>query len=177
MSINKALKRLRKKVEWNGEEAAEVRGLSPADIATLLSDNSDAITMLLSAFEEADKIPVAGASSDTIAQAVLEAAPSILGKAASALPELVAELIARAADDASDEAVEAILEWPTGLQAQALIEIASMTFAGPEGFRMFVGNVAALVKTVNTMTSASEKTAVPPGFKRGSPAPTTSAGG
>ena len=62
-------------------------------------------------------------------------------------------------------------------KAQALIEIASMTFAGPEGFRMFVGNVAALVKTVNTMTSASEKTAVPPGFKRGSPAPTTSAGG
>src|SRR5690625_813406 len=171
MSINKAQKNVRSTVLWHGEEAAKVRWLTPNDVAQLLADRGQGIQALL---EANDAFSLAGIDLDNkeaIADRIMESGPKLVVHLASTMPDLIARLIAVAAEEDDDETVEYIRDnWSLPLQFEALRHIAVQTFAGPEGFRMFVGNVLALGQTVSHLTGQATARSVraPRGSESGS---------
>lgn len=156
MGINKSLALATASVEWNGEEAAKVRGLSPADIGTIIAVHGEDIFEAFLSLDEFDSLRVG--SVEDVADKLMADGPKIIGKMSTAMPRLIAFVIACAADAKDD--VESIEPWPLPLQFDCLVQIARLTFVGPEGFRVFVGNVQALVASIGAMTNAKGKEAV-----------------
>jgi hypothetical protein len=154
MAINKALKGATRKVEWNGVEAAEVRGLSPNDVFGLLNEEGNGVKSLI---VSAENLGIkAGMPIEQIAAQIEVQAPQLFVALAEEMPKFLAKLIALAADDES--AWEHVMEhWPIALQFMAVSDIAALSFGGVHGFRMFVGNVLALAGIVGTMTEGVVK--------------------
>jgi len=162
VSINKLFLNAKQKVLWNGQEAAEVRGLTPDDFANILVVDGETLDGALQAFDSLDLAGVNPRDSNSVADAVMSQGPKVLVAVANKAPGIIARIIAVAADDNTPEAIEAIRTgFPLPLQFEILRQISIQTFAGPEGFRLFVGNVAALVGTVGAMTSAKSMTRTP----------------
>src|SRR5690606_14019108 len=137
-----AIKRITtsKTVLWNGGEAASVRGLSSADLATILKREGTGLRSVLDALDEVDVQDVQGGDRDAIAGALMRAGPGIVVHLAKTLPHFIATVIVVAADGEDEDIEHVASDWPVALQFLALCEIASLTFSGPEGFRAFVGN-------------------------------------
>ncbi|HEY1404749.1 MAG TPA: hypothetical protein VGB05_11515 [Pyrinomonadaceae bacterium] len=146
MAINRALRAVRTSIEWNGEKAADVRGLTPTDIAAALTSEGDKFDGILEAFDMLDLT----AGTDALADQAMQQAPMIVMKLAANAPRFIANLIAFAADDV--DAVDDVMLWPAPLQFEVLTEIARLTFAGPEKLHLFLGNVAALVDILSNIT-------------------------
>lgn len=153
MAINKALQLKKVKVMWEGEEAAEVRGLVPADIAAIMAEAGERVHDILAALEEHDFHKASGSVED-VADRLLAELPKTIAKISHSVPEFVALVIAYAADDKDN--VDHIRDnWVIPLQFEALAEVARLTFVNDEGFRKFVGNVVALLQSGNTLTGGA----------------------
>ena len=155
MGINKEIVRKKTEVRWNGAVAVTVKGLTPNDIARVLTRAGEDIAGVVGIADDLDglKASVSGQEADAVAEILVKQVPMILQSAGTHLPELLARLIAIGADD-EDEWEFVLTEFNAGLQFECLKEIANLTFNGPEGFRMFVGNVLALLDTGRTLSSA-----------------------
>lgn len=149
MGINKELALHSVPVMWNGQEAARLRGLNPTDILKLLAKEGNAVDVGLSAVDGFDLSDVDTQDKAALAEAIIERAPKFLMTLSNQVPGFLAGLIAVAADDPGSE--EYVQGWPLGLQFEALSTISRMTFNGPEGFAVFVGNVVALLGTAQGM--------------------------
>lgn len=146
MSINQNYQVERKTVEWNGQVAGEVRGLTPHDIMTVIAENPQEADMVLSIIEEEGSLN-ADASDDDVAASLEDAAKASFGKIVAKVPNIVAKLIAVACDSPDQwEFVRDKFVLP--LQFDMLQDIARLTFVDPPGFRRFLGNVMALVGAI-----------------------------
>jgi hypothetical protein len=151
---------------WDGEEVAQVRGLTPNDLSSILSQEGNGLQAMLACLDDID---FTKANEQDITAGLMKAGPSIVVKLSREFPAFIATVIA-VAGDGEDDAVEWITQyWPLGLQLEAMIQICSLTFSGPEGFRAFVGNVFALVKLTDTLTGAGQapSPAASPGLGNG----------
>ena len=95
-------------------------------------------------------------NAEKLADQLMQSWPKIIPSVGVHLPNLMAQLIARAAD-APDEWEMVRDHYSFVLQFDILAEIAKLTFNEPEGFRRFVGNVLLLVDLAGTLTSGSKK--------------------
>ena len=145
MKINVDFQVERKKVEWNGQFAAEVRGLTPNDIMRVIAENPAEADAVFDTLEGGVRSKLGeGPTSDDVADAVQGGVAGSFGSIVAKAPDLVAKLIAIAADSPDDwQAVRDKFVLP--LQFDILTEVARLTFIDPPGFRRFMGNVMALV--------------------------------
>lgn len=154
MAISKSFKMHGHSVQWNGEEAATVRGLTPNDITKILLAEGEGVLGLFGLRDEIDLKGVDLKDTNAVADVLMEQGPNVLIRAASTMPLLIARIIGVAGDDDSDETVFQIATtWPLPLQFEILGQIARMTFVGPEGFRQFLGNVSTLMKSLGAITN------------------------
>ena len=143
-------------IKWQGEVVASVRGLSPADVAALLVSVGEDLAGLFSIAEEVDGMKLDVQNAEKLADQLMQSWPKIITSVGVHLPNLMAQLIARAAD-APDEWEMVRDHYSFVLQFDILAEIAKLTLNEPEGFRRFVGNVLLLVDLAGTLTSGSKK--------------------
>lgn len=147
MSLNNDFQLERKKIEWNGQFAAEVRGLTPHDIMRVIAENPVEADAVLSTLQDDSQQTVDGdddRASDQIAEALQDNAAKSFGKIVTKFPDLVAKIIAAACD--SPDQWEVVRDrFVVPLQFEIAQEIARLTFIDPPGFRRFVGNVMALI--------------------------------
>lgn len=143
-------------ITWEGQEVAKVRGVSPSDLASLLVQVGEDLAGLFDLREEIDKMQLTGGTPDELADTLLTHWPKIVGAVGTHLPNLMAQLIARAADE-PDEWEMVKENYSFVLQFEILVEIAKLTFNSPEGFAKFLGNVFALVDLSGTLTSGATK--------------------
>lgn len=146
MSLNNDFQVERKKIEWNGQFAAEVRGLTPHDIMRVIAENPVEADAVLSTLEGEAKQQFADEdrTSEQIAESLQDSATKSFGKIVAKFPDLVAKIIAAACD--SPDQWEVVRDrFVVPLQFEIAQEIARLTFIDPPGFRRFVGNVMALI--------------------------------
>jgi hypothetical protein len=162
MGINRNTASLSKSVSWDGNEVAVVRGLTPSNIADILIQEGESLIDLFNAFEKLDTKGVDMKDNEAVATMIMEKAVPMLATLAKDAPRFLAAIIAVAASSKDDDVAadtDFIAEnFSLPLQFECLKEIARMTFVGPDGFRLFLGNVSALASTVAAMTSAPGKT-------------------
>lgn len=157
MAINRKISTT-KAVMWNGEEVADVRGLSSNDIAVILEREGAGLRAVLDMLDEADLSGVDVTNQEQVAGAVMGIAPTMVVQLSRMLPAFLATVIAVAADGDDEDIDHIEKHWPVALQFLALSEIASLTFSGAEGFRAFVGNVLALGGLTKVLTGADKNT-------------------
>lgn len=143
-------------ITWQGEVVASVRGLTPADVTAILVSVGEDLAGLFSLAEELDDVKLNPANADALADQLMQQWPKLVTAVGSHLPNVLAKLIASAADDA--DAWEMVRDhYSFVLQFEILAEIAKLTFNEPEAFRRFVGNALLLVDLGGTLTSGSKK--------------------
>ena len=143
-------------VSWQGEVVATVRGLSPADVSAILVSVGEDLAALFSVVEDVEGIKISLDDKETLAEKLMTEWPKIIVSVSEHLPNVIAQLIARAADSPDDW--EMVKEhYSFVLQFDILAEIAKLTFNEPAGFQRFVGNVLMLVDLSGTLTSGSVK--------------------
>lgn len=145
MSLNNDFQVERKKIEWNGQFAAEVRGLTPADIMRVIAENPEAADAVMESLEDEarEQLGEGDVTADGLAEALQGNAAKSFGKIVAKFPDLVAKVIAAACD--SPDQWEMVRDrFVVPLQFDIAQEIARLTFIDPPGFRRFVGNVMAL---------------------------------
>lgn len=158
MAINKAVVNKKVSVMWNGIESAEIRGLVPNDIAEIMRLAGEKVTDVLVAVEEFEFVKD-GDQSD-LGDRIMRELPKAISKVSASVPEFVALIIAYAADD-PDGWKHVRDEWNISLQFECLSQIAAATFVDDAGFRMFVGNVQALLASGSALTSVGGKPKAP----------------
>lgn len=112
-----------------------VRGLSPNDIAQLLSLHKPVMEQLFKQYVDRDPEAI---TSDDIANTAADMAMAMLEQA----PALVAHTIALAADNVED--YEEYVKLPIGLQVEALAEIGRLSFETAGGAKKFLDLVKGL---------------------------------
>jgi len=143
-------------VEWQGEVVASVRGLSPADVTSILLAVGEDLAGALSLMEEIDKIGLDPRDPEMLADRLMQDWPKIVKMIGDYLPNVLSQIIANAADD--PDSWEMVRDsYSFVLQFEILAEIARLTFNSPEGFKRFVGNVLALVDLGGTLTNGNKK--------------------
>ena len=143
-------------IKWQGEVVASVRGLTPADVTGILVSVGEDLAGLFSLAEEVDGMKLELADAPALADQLLTQWPKIVAAVGEHMPNVLSQLIARAAD-APDEWEMVRDNYSFVLQFEILAEIAKLTFNEPEAFRRFVGNVLLLVDLAGTLTSGSKK--------------------
>ena len=159
MSLNLDFQVERKKVEWNGQFVAEVRGLTPHDIMRVIAENPAEADEILESLQSKTRghMADAGLSDEGVADALMGDAKDSFGKLVAKCPDFVAKVIAVACDSPDQwEIVRDRFVLP--LQFDLLQEIARLTFVDPPGFRRFVGNVMALIGALNPRVDQREPT-------------------
>ena len=157
MAINRKITANRA-VQWNGEEAARVRGLTPNDLAVILEREGSGLRAALDVLDDADLNTVDTSDANAVAGALIKVGPQVVVQLSQALPHFLATIIVVAADGDDEDVQIVASEWPLALQFMALTEIAVLTFSGAEGFRDFLGNAYALVGLGKTLTGADKNT-------------------
>ena len=147
---------LTKEIHWQGDVVATVRAVTPADLAAILVEVGEDIGALFDLNDDVKRIDITTKDKAALADQILSKWPSLLNAVSIHFPNLIAKIIARAADEPDAwEMVNA--DYSVVLQMDILAEIARLTFNDPEGFRRFVGNVLALVDLTGTLTGAGKK--------------------
>ncbi len=149
-------------ITWQGEVVASVRGLSPADVTAVLVAVGEDLGGLFNVAEEVEGMKLDLQDTERLADQLTAAWPRIVAAVGVHLPNLLSQLIARAAD-APDEWEMVRDTYSFALQFDILAAIARLTFNEPEGFRRFVGNVLLLVDLAGTLTSGAKKRPRTPG--------------
>ncbi len=169
MAINKNITKATATIEWNEEVAGDVRALSPVEVLAVLSSLGDDLAGVFSAMDVYDSLDFTNPDKGALADQLLASAPTILGLFKTHFPNVLAKLIAAAADE--PEEWEYIRDnYDVALQFYFISEIARVTFHDPQGFRRFVGNVQALMAAAGELTvSASKKGKKPLPRKTGRP--------
>ena len=153
--LNKELDFGSGEVTWKGQKVASVRALTPQDIAVILVKAGENIAGLFLAADDLDMGSLDLKNTELLADQLTARAPKVMLKIAQSAPDLIAQIIAQAADATEDpEAVDSIMAWPFPLQSRYLTQLAVHSFGDSEGFRMFLGEVSALVGAWSSLTSA-----------------------
>lgn len=157
MGINRALTAASHDVTWNGEQATTVRGLTPQDFSAILVAEGLTIAEFFTNSERVNLRGINLQDTDQVASALQSQGGPLLMSLASHAPSVLARIIAVASDeeDIEEATAHVAVNFSAPLQFECLAQIARMTFNGPEGFRLFVGNVMTLVQSVRAMTSTS----------------------
>lgn len=143
-------------ITWQGEVVASVRGLTPADVTAILVSVGEDLAGLFNLAEEVDGMKLELGNAEALADQLMSQWPKFVTAIGSHLPNVLAQLIANAADDA--DAWEMVRDhYSFVLQFEILAEVAKLTFNEPEAFRRFVGNALLLVDLGGTLTSGSKK--------------------
>lgn len=143
--------------KFNGKDVGTIRALVPQDLAVVLAKAGGRIKDLFNSVDAIDIGSLNIKDADTLATQLMERAPKFLVHLASALPEMLADIIAVAAD-APDDRDSIMAGMPLPMQLAYTTRLAELTFGDAEGFRLFVGNVLALVKTAEVLTNAKSST-------------------
>lgn len=153
MGINKKIVSVRKDVPWNGDVAVSVKGLTPNDLAKLLVFAGDDMAGVVGIADDLDglKHQVTGLEADAVAEVLVKQVPQIIAAFGKHFPELLARIIAVASED-EGEWKFVLEEFNVGLQFECLKTIAELSFNGPDGFRVFVGNVLGLLDVGRSLT-------------------------
>lgn len=150
MAVNRNFKRVKKEIIYSGEVLADVHDLSATDLKLIMVNVGSGLVDLLTTITE---VEFGSKDPNAIAERILADAPRIVAAVSEAVPRLLSTIIAVASDDL--EAIDVIDEWPMPVQVEAAADVFRLTFVDDEGFRKFVGNVAALLQTGNALTSNS----------------------
>lgn len=146
----------RKQVDLGGGNSIEVRGLGMEDVSFLVSVHSDDMDAVVEMFRPKSSGPI---TPDSIVKKAQEDDGMIAGLLQT-FPLLAANIIAVACDEPDQLSTARRLPLPK--QTEALIEIARLTFEDAEGFKKFVGNVAAVLRSATPAApqigGASKKT-------------------
>lgn len=166
MALSKTFNQTRRALLSDGEQVATLRGVTAEDLSLLLTVIGGNIDGLFNAAEEFDRGSLNIGDTDALSDQLMQRAPSIFAGIARNMPDVIHTIIAVAAMEDGDglsvqEAVDAVRGWPMPLQAEALKLVFVATFNSPDGFRLFVGNVKALVGSVRALTSAEQSTPAP----------------
>lgn len=155
--LNKTIRKRVATVMWAGEVAAEVRGLTPDDVAQILVAMGQDIGAVFDALDTLDTVDFrqAAANPDALADKLLQILPQALAAFRTHLPDVMAKLIAVAADD-PDSWEHVRDNYDVTLQFLILAEVMRVTFTNVEGFKAFAGNVLALAGAVQNLTSAKK---------------------
>ena len=155
MGINKKIVKRQVEIPVDGQVAVTVGGLTPNQLATILKTAGEDIAGVVGIADDLDamKMEMKGKDNEMIAEIIANQVPTIMSSVAKNLPEMFARIIAVAADD-EDEWEFVLNNFNIGLQVECLQKIAELSFNGPQGFLIFLGNVLALVDTGRTLTSA-----------------------
>lgn len=143
-------------VSWQGEVVATVRGLSPADVSAILVSVGEDLAALFSVVEDVEGLKINLDNKEALADKLMTEWPRIIVSVSEHLPNVIAQLIARAADSPDDWKMVKD-HYSFVLQFDILAEVARLTFNEPAGFQRFVGNVLALADLGGTLTSGSAK--------------------
>lgn len=133
----------RKKIDLGGGNSIEVRGLGMEDVSFLVSVHSDDMDAVVEMFR-----PNKTSSEKITPESIVKKAQEDDGMIAGLLqtfPLLAANIIAVACDE--PDQLSSARRLPLPKQTEALIEIARLTFEDAEGFKKFVGNVAAVLRS------------------------------
>jgi hypothetical protein len=145
MAINKDFFAPRETIMFNGHTVCDVRGITPDDLARIMMENAADVEHVFEILERDDTLK--GISKDdpeSVSGALKTHGKALFGTLVTKVPELVAKIIAVAADDAASwEHVKKNFVLP--LQLETLTTVAKLTFVDSNGFRAFVGNVLALL--------------------------------
>lgn len=165
--LSKTIKKRTAEVRWGDdyEVVATVRALDPKDIADILVEMGQDIGGVFQALDEVDDLrtAVARANGDAnvVADKIMESLPQALMAFRKHLPDIMAKIVATAAD-APDDWEYVRDNYDAMLQFLILGEICRVTFVTVEGFKVFAGNAAALVTTIGKITSAKNPQATRP---------------
>lgn len=165
MALSKTFKQHRRALLSNNEQVATIRGITAEDLSLLLTVVGSNMDGLFNVAEELDRSSLDVKDTDKLSEQIMDRAPGVIAGVARHMPDVIHTIIAVATLEDGDgisiaEAVELVRSWPAPLQIEALKLVAVSTFNTPEGFRLFVGNVKALVASVRALTSA-EQTSTP----------------
>lgn len=128
-------------VTYNGA-LIPLRGINPEDIKNILVKNRNSVNLL---FDMAERKGVKSAQDLTEDRLKLIASTAI-----TELPVLIANIIAQCADDI--ESAEIVEKLPISTQFDCLRKIARLTFSDATNFGQFLGNVAAAVEAMNSLS-------------------------
>lgn len=142
---------------FNGKEIGTIRALVPQDLTVVLVKAGEQVKKLFEVGESMDVGSLDLKDREVLADQLLERGPKFLMGLATAMPELLADVIAVAANAPEDR--DAIMGgMPLPIQLAYMTRLCELTFADAEGFRLFVGNVLALVNTAKVLTNAKSST-------------------
>lgn len=148
MSINKDFYVPRREVKFGDQVVGTFRGVTPNDLAQILSENAPDMDDLVTMFRNDSALKSIDASdASKIADISEQHADLMFGKIIMQVPNLVAKLIAVAGDDA-DQAAFIRDNLPIPAQFEAVMVIAEMTFTDRQTFKDFLGKVMALVSSL-----------------------------
>jgi len=157
MGINKNVRRRVETVIWGGEEIATVGALGADGLGQIMANVSEAVAEIFAVVEEGE-FAIAGKSEEQIADVILQQAPAMVQRFATNLPELLSEIIIVASGEEDPEAHKIVrYKWSLPMQIEGVKCVMRATFVDDTSFRSFVGNVAALLKTGNALSSAPKK--------------------
>lgn len=114
-----------------GNTSFTVRGLSTEDVSAILSRFGSEVVMLFGGLLSGQAVDV-------------ETMPAMMRTLVVEAPTLVAEVIARAADDPSEKGVSRARKLPLPVQVDALIAVYHNTFTSESELKKFVGVVTSL---------------------------------
>ena len=147
MGINKDFYEPRYQIAWQNQNVCDVRGVTPTDIARIVSENAADMETLVTTFERDKMLTSIDIGNDEqLSNALAENTTKLFSTLITTVPDLMVKIIAVAAECADDEeAVEVIRKFVMPLQFEILTQIAKLTFVDQNGFKDFLGKVMALV--------------------------------
>jgi hypothetical protein len=171
MGINKEFYEPRATINWQGQVVCDVRGITPTDITQLMAENAADMETLVTTFERDRVLSQVDVSNDeALTNALTENTTKLFTTLVTTVPDLMAKIIAVAADCADDqEAIDAVRKYVIPLQFEILTQVAKLTFVDQNGFKEFLGKILALVDVAGNGKSGQRL----PGQKKQSQAVTT----
>ena len=138
-----------------GKTVLSVRGLSLDDISFLVSVHKEDVDAIVETFRSKVVGKTDDVSPDTIDAAVRENGDELITAFLQQFPLVAANVISLACDE--PEAWKNAQRLPLPVQVEALLSIAKLTFEDAEGFKKFVGNVIAVLRSASAQAPQNKK--------------------
>lgn len=155
MGINRDSLAFKEEFVFGDIHYGTIRAIVPQDIALLLTTFEGSFSEMFKGVESLDLKSLEVKDSNKLADQLIERGPKFLMALAQNVPNLLARLIAIAADDDAEDVIDAIQAgMPMPVQFAYVTRLCELSFLNVRGFSEFVGNVSALIKTAEALTSA-----------------------
>jgi hypothetical protein len=155
MGFNKDFNVPRTTVQWDDQDVCTVRGITPRDIAKVVAENGGDVELLLQTWEKDESLrSIDAGDSEAVTAAIQANSGKLFNTILSSVPDLVAKLIAEAAEE-PDHWLVVRDQYVLPLQLDILKEVARLTFVNPDKFQEFLGNVLGLVGSVGNQMPSS----------------------